>query len=84
MEDLRRSSTDPKVDVSWVGAGIRSLLVLLYFAVATVWLPSAVLRVEPVAAASRFWADLIALLAWGVPFGFGLWGLRTLQKRDWI
>ncbi|HXV71001.1 MAG TPA: hypothetical protein VEB69_06310 [Acidimicrobiia bacterium] len=70
--------------MSWVGAGIRALLILFYFATATVWLPSALLRTEPVATASRFWADLIALLAWGIPFVFGLWGLRTLQRRGWI
>lgn len=58
--------------------------IVLYFAVVTVWLPSALLRSSLLAGAERNLADLVVLAIWGTGLGFGLWGLRRLQDREWI
>ncbi len=58
--------------------------IVLYFAVSTVWLPSALLRSSLLAGAERNVADLVALAVWGAGLGFGMWGLRRAQDREWI
>jgi hypothetical protein len=61
-----------------------SLGIVLYFAVATVWLPSALLQSSLLAGAERNVADLVVLAVWGAGLGFGMWGLRRAQDREWI
>jgi len=68
----------------WVAAGLAGLAVVAYFALATVWLPSWVLRLPAVAQASRSVSDLVGTMVWVVFLLFGMWGLRLAQRRGWI
>jgi len=58
--------------------------IVLYFAVATVWLPSALLRSSLLTGVGRNVSDLVTLAVWGIGLGVGMWGLRLAQKRGWI
>jgi hypothetical protein len=60
------------------------LAIVAYFVLATVWLPSWVLRLPAVAQASRFVADLVGTAVWTAFLGLGMWGLRVSQRRGWI
>lgn len=58
--------------------------IVFYFAVATVWLPSALLRSQLLIGVDRDVSDLVASVVWGTGLGIGMWGLRLAQKRVWI
>jgi len=68
----------------WASAALRALLIIAYFAVLTVWLPSSILKLQAVAGSPQLVTDLIALTVWGVFVGLGLWGLHETQRRGWI
>lgn len=68
----------------WAEAGPAGLAIVAYFALATVWLPSWVLRIPAVAQASRSVADLVGTLVWAAFLVLGMWGLRVAQRRGWI
>ena len=68
----------------WASAALRALLIIIYFGVLTVWLPSSVLRLQAVAGSPQVVVDLLAITVWGVFVGLGLWGLRQSQGRGWI
>lgn len=70
--------------MSWANAIGRGLLIVLYFVIATVWLPDFVLGLGFVAEASRFLRDLIALVVWGAALIAGLYLLRRLQRQALI
>ena len=65
-------------------AALSAIAIVLYFAVTTFWLPSALLRSSILTGAERNVSDLVALAVWAVGFGFGMWGLRQAQQRGWI
>lgn len=69
---------------SWAVAGMAGVAIFAYFALATVWLPSWVLRLPAVAQAPRFVADLAGTAVWAVFLALGMWGLRVSQNRGWI
>lgn len=60
------------------------MAIVLYFALTTVWLPSALLRSTLLTGIGRNAADVVALAVWAVGLGFGMWGLRKAQDRDLI
>jgi hypothetical protein len=68
----------------WIAGGLAGLAVVAYFALATVWLPSWVLRLPVVARASRPVADLVGTVVWAAFLVLGMWGLRLAQRRGWI
>lgn len=70
--------------MSWAGAWLRSVLIVLFFVVATVWLPSWVLKLGPVAELGSAWRDIIGTAAWVVPLLAGMWGLRQIQRAGRI
>lgn len=70
--------------MTWTSAALRSLLIVLYFVVATVWLPDRVLRLGAVAESATLVSDLLVLVVWGAGLVGGLWGLRTAQRRGLI
>ena len=76
--------TEKRVQIRHGRALLWSLGIVLYFAVATVWLPAALLRSSLLAGAERNVADLVVLAVWGAGLGFGMWGLRRAQDREWI
>lgn len=59
-------------------------MVVAYFAVATVWLPSWLLGVGPVASLPRDLVDLVATASWAIFLAVGIWGLRWGQRRGWL
>ena len=70
--------------VSWSSAVGRGLLIVLYFVIATVWVPDLVLGLSFVAEASRFVRDLVGLLVWGGALIAGLYLLRRAQRQGLI
>jgi hypothetical protein len=68
----------------WAEAGLAGLAIVAYFALATVWLPSWVLRTPAVAQASRSVADLMGTMVWAAFLVLGMWGLRVAQRRGRI
>jgi hypothetical protein len=68
----------------WTEAGLAGLAIVAYFALATVWLPSWVLRIPALAQASRSVADLVSTMVWAAFLVLGMWGLRVAQRRGWI
>jgi len=67
-------------NISQGRAAISAVLIFLYFAVLTAWLPSFVLR-NALKTAPKFVADVVAVSIWGFFFLLGAWGLRRLQAR---
>jgi hypothetical protein len=74
----------PSNQKSWTVAGVAALAIVVYFTLATVWLPSWVLRLPAVAQASRFVADLVGTAVWAAFLGLGMWAMRIAQRRGWI
>lgn len=70
--------------MTWRQALGRGLLVVVYFAVATVWLPSWLVGLDPVASLPRAVVDLVAAASWAVFLTLGIIGLRRAQRRGWI
>jgi|AMFO01.1.fsa_nt_gi hypothetical protein len=63
---------------------LSGVLILLYFAIFTAWLPSFLLRSPLLRAAPRNVADGVTVVIWGGFFVAGAWGLRRAQARGWI
>ena len=61
-----------------------AVVIFVYFAVFTAWLPSVLLRSSFLSTAPRSVADGIILVVWGGFFGLGLVGLRWAQDRELI
>ncbi len=70
--------------MSWAGAWLRSVVIVLFFVVATVWFPSWVLKLGPVAELEPALRDIIGTAAWVVPLAVGMWGLRRVQRAGRI
>ncbi len=70
--------------MTWVKAFLAGLLIVVYFVVATVWLPDFVLQLGPVADAASWVGDALIPAIWGLGLVGGLIGLRTAQRKDWF
>lgn len=70
--------------MTWTIASIRAAAIVLYFVIATVWLPDFVLGLGFIASSSRFIGDLVVSVVWGGALVGGLWGLRIAQRRGMI
>lgn len=70
--------------MTWPSATLRSLVIVAYFVVATVWLPNTVLQFGAIANASSFIRDAVVLGVWGVALVAGLYGLHVAQKKRLI
>lgn len=67
-------------DRSWTGAYVIALTIVAYFIVATVWLPSWVLKLGPVAGLPDAARDLVGAGVWAVSVAAGIAGLRWGQR----
>ncbi len=65
-------------------AALSGLVIFLYFAIFTAWMPSILARSAFLATASRNVADGIIIVVWGGFFALGMWGLRWTQDRGLI
>ena len=70
--------------ISHPRAVLSAIIIFLYFAVFTAWLPSALLRSSLLSGAPRNVADGVTLVVWGGFFGIGLLALRWAQDRELI
>jgi mono/diheme cytochrome c family protein len=66
---------------SWPAAWMKSAAIVLFFAVATVYLPSQILASGPVSRASRTVQDLVGTGVWALMLGLGLY-LLWRGKRE--
>lgn len=71
-------------DFTWGSAWLRAGIIVLYFAVATVWLPSAIIEFGPVSTAPRIVQDLLGSGVWVLALAAGVVGLRYAQKAKRI
>ena len=69
--------------VTWVTASLRAAVIVLYFIVATVWLPDFVLD-NFLDEASALVVDLVAPAIWAGALIVGMWALRVGQRRGLI
>jgi len=76
-EDRRESRTRASA------AGL-ALVIVAYFMVITVWLPSFVLEIGAVSRADDVVQDIVATVIWGGGLAVGMWLLRVAQKRNLI
>jgi hypothetical protein len=70
--------------VTWTTASMRAVAIVLYFIIATVWLPDFVLSLGFVESASEFLSDLVVTAVWAVALGGGIVALRIAQQRGLI
>lgn len=80
----RRPAYSEASTTGWVRAGLIGAGVLIYFVVATAWLPSTLLRFDSVASSSPWVRDAIATVCWLATLVTGMFGLRWAQAREWI
>ena len=80
MPDVNAAGTS----ITWTRAYVLGIGIALYFMVATVWLPSFVLRLPIVASADSMMRDLIGSGVWIVFLLAGLVGLRLAQRARLI
>ena len=70
--------------MTWPSAALRSLVIVAYFIVFTVWLPNTILQLGAVASATSFVRDALVTAVWGIALVAGLYGLRVSQKAGLI
>ncbi len=70
--------------MTWPVATLKGLLIVVYFAFATVWLPNAVIHLTSIAAASPFIRETVVVVVWGIGLVGGLIGLSQAHKRGII
>lgn len=78
VEDVLIARWDAR---SWLVAAGKALAIFIYFVLFTLWLPSWLLRLSPVAGAPAPVRELIGSGVWLVFFVAGMWALRRLQRK---
>jgi mono/diheme cytochrome c family protein len=78
------TSPRKKKELSWWDAYGRAILIFLFFALATTWLPSMALTQEIVAGAPRLIGDLLGSGLWMVMLAAGIGALVWLQRTERI
>ena len=81
---LRVVSVVDRLHLSWRSAWWRALLIVALFVVATVMLPSAVLKTELVGRLARDARDAIGVALWSSGLGAGLLGLWRANRESRI
>lgn len=70
--------------MSWANAIGRGLVIVLYFAFTTVWLPNFVIHLRVVEDAPAMVSDLVVVVVWGGALVAGMYLLRLAQRRGLI
>ncbi len=78
------TSPRKKKELTWWNAYGRAVLIFLFFALATTWLPSWTMTQEIIAGAPRLVGDLIGSGLWMVMLGAGIGALIWLQRTERI
>lgn len=71
-------------DLSWLDAWLKTTVIVAYFIVFTVFLPSYALQTPTVSGLSRPAQELIGSAVWAVGLGAGLWALWYAQRTKRI
>lgn len=66
---------------TWARAWWLAIIVFLYFAIGTVWLPDYVINEPTLKGMPELLKDLAAASAWFIALAVGIYSLRVLQKR---
>ena len=69
---------------TWTRAYVMGAAIALYFIVATIWLPSFVLKLSFVASAPAIIRDIVGSGAWFTFLAAGLFALRWAQRSGLI
>lgn len=70
-----------RVHLSWPKAWLKTAVIVVYFVVATVWLPSRIVQAGFVARLPRFARDLIGSGAWLIPMALGIYALWWAERN---
>ena len=70
--------------MDWMTATWRGAIIVLYFAIATVWVPDFIIGLGVVSDAPAFLRDLVVLVVWGAALGAGIYLLRRTQRQGLI
>jgi hypothetical protein len=70
--------------VTWLSAAARSLIIVVYLILATVWLPDMILKTQVLLDSPVIVRDLVPVLVWSVGLAGGLVGMRVAQRRGLI
>ncbi len=71
-----------RLTLPWFDAWVKTAVIVVYFVVTTVVVPSLILELGLVASLPRLVQDLVGVGAWAVALGLGLWGLWWAQRRN--
>lgn len=66
--------------ITWTSAWLKAAVIVVFFAGATMWLPSAIIETGPVSTAPRIVQDLLASGIWFGALAVGLYGLWWAQR----
>jgi hypothetical protein len=75
------AATD-RLTLPWFDAWLKTGVIVAYFVLGTVVLPSLILELNVVTALPRIARDLVGVAVWTVAVGLGLWGLWWAQRRN--
>jgi cyanate permease len=70
--------------MTWPRAVLIGLSIFVYFSVATMWLPSKLIRLGSVASAAQWIQNVTVTGSWFIALAVGFVALRQAQKRGWI
>jgi uncharacterized membrane protein YkvA (DUF1232 family) len=70
--------------VTWTTASIKAAAIVIYFVLATVWLPDFVLGLGFIQDSSDLVIDLVVSAVWGAALLGGIWALRIGQRKGLI
>lgn len=66
--------------LTWGSAWLRAGVIVVFFSVTTMWLPSALIEWSVIATAPQLMKDMLASGVWIVALAAGIYGLRWAQK----
>jgi uncharacterized membrane protein YkvA (DUF1232 family) len=82
--DGKRHDAQGGDTVTWTTASLKAAAIVIYFVLATVWLPDFVLALGFIEDSSDFIGDLIVSAVWSTALLGGIWALRIGQRRGLI
>jgi len=78
----RLVATTDRLNLTWLDAWLKTSVIVAYFVLGTVVVPSLILELGAIASLPRLVRDVIGLGVWGGAVGLGLWGLWWAQRRS--
>ncbi len=82
--DRSQDDTEDRPKLGWLRATVIGFGVFAYFTILTVWLPSAILKLDGMLTAEPFVQELVVTGVWALALGSLIVGLRKAQRRGLI